>query len=197
MAHAARRQLLAGHRRLLRYADLEDCYSQATVELIAQARRGSLRFSSHAHLRNILALRFASRVTDRRRALRGRSPAQALLDGAISLGDAGRSAVEVADPKVDVERDAQLREQLRSLERVAGMLSSDQRLLLACQIGLDMGSAEFCQRFGWSREKHRKVAQRARTRLRALLEDQAASERPPIANGFRQSERLSADRVPL
>jgi len=29
---------------------------------------------------------------------------------------------------------------------------------------------EFCQRYGWSFEKYRKVAQRARARLRALME---------------------------
>jgi hypothetical protein len=32
-----------------------------------------------------------------------------------------------------------------------------------------MDSAEFCERFGWSSEKFRKVAQRARARLRALI----------------------------
>jgi len=171
VAHAARRHLLAGHRRLLRYADLEDCYSQATVELIAQARAGTLRFSSRAHLGNTLALRFASRVTDRRRALRGRSPAQALLDGALSLGGAGRGAVEVEDPKADVERRAQLRDRLRFLEIAAHGLSPDQRLLLASQVGLGMGAGEFCERFGWSHEKYRKVGQRARRRLLALLEE--------------------------
>ena len=41
-----------------------------------------------AHLRRMLELRFVSRVRDRRRALRGRSPAEAMLDGALSLGGA-------------------------------------------------------------------------------------------------------------
>ena len=36
---------------------------------------------------------------------------------------------------------------------------------------------EFCSRFGWSAEKFRKVAQRARARLRALVADYEAGER--------------------
>ena len=181
MAETARRRLLAGHGRLLRYADLEDCYSQATLELIAQARAGKLRFSSRAHLGNTLALRFSSRVTDRRRALRGRSPAQALLDSAISLSVPGRGAVEVEDPKADIERRTQLRERLRLLERAAQDLSPDQRLLLACQVGLGMGAGEFCRRFGWSHEKHRKVGQRGRRRLLALLQELEAGA--PVTRG--------------
>jgi DNA-directed RNA polymerase specialized sigma24 family protein len=180
VADAARRRLLAGHSRMLRYADLEDCYSQATLELIAQARAGKLRFSSRAHLRNTLALRFASRVTDRRRALSGRSPAQALLDSAISLGGAGRDAVEVEDPKADIERRTQLRDRLRSLERAAQGLSPDQRLLLACQVGLEMGASEFCGRFGWSHEKYRKVGQRGRRRLLTLLEELESVQGVPL-----------------
>lgn len=158
------------HRRLLRHEDLEDCYSQATCELIAQARAGSLHYNSRAHLLNTLQLRFTSRVTDRRRALRGRSPAQAVLDEALSVGTLGEHAQEVADPQADVERRVLLRFELRSLEDAAHALTPDQRLVLACQIGLQMDAAEFCTRFGWSAEKHRKVAQRARSRLRRLLD---------------------------
>ncbi len=81
VAHAARGLLLSMNRRRLSREDLEDCYSQATVELVAQARGGELRCSAASHLRNTLELRFASRIVDRRRALGGRSPAQATLDG--------------------------------------------------------------------------------------------------------------------
>jgi len=165
------------YRRLLRHEDLEDCYSQATYELIAQARAGSLRYSSRAHLLNTLQLRFTSRVTDRRRALRGRSPAQAVLDEALSFGALREHGEELADPHADVERRALLRHELRSLQDAARELTPDQRLVLACQIGLQMDSPEFCRRFGWSPAKHRKVAQRARTRLRLLL------ERPVLASG--------------
>ena len=171
MAHAARGLLLSVHRRWLRWEDLEDCYSQATVELVAQARRGELRVSSGTHLRNLLELRFLSRVLDRRRALRGRSPVQATLDCALLLGE-----VEIVDVRADVERRTMLRFDLQSLERAAHALSADQRLVLACQIGLQMRADEFCRRFNWSHEKHRKVAQRARARLRLLLGEPAAGE---------------------
>lgn len=169
MAHVARGLLLSVYRPWLRRDDLEDCYSQATVELVAQARRGELRYSSRAHLRSLFELRFVSRVRDRRRALRGRSPAQAMLDGALSLGGPGRREIEIADPRADIERRMLLRHELRTLERAAHALSPDQRLVLACQIGLQMSAGEFCATFGWSHEKHRKVAQRARARLRRLM----------------------------
>jgi DNA-directed RNA polymerase specialized sigma24 family protein len=171
VARAAREPLLAIHRHRLRWEDLEDCYGQATLELIATARQGGLRFSSRAHLRNIFEQRFVSRIQDRRRALSGRSPAQKALDGAISLGGVGEREVEIADARADVERRVLLRWELRSLELAAGALSADQRLVLACQIGLQMGREEFCRRFGWSRDKHHKVSQRARVRLRALLDE--------------------------
>ncbi len=171
VAQAARGLLLSVHRRWLHWEDLEDCYSQAIVELVVQARRGELRFSSGAHLRNMLELRFVSRVRDRRRALRGRSPVQATLDGALSLGE-----VEIVDVRADVERRAMLRFDLRSLERAAHALSTDQRLVLACQVGLQMTADEFCRRFGWSEEKRRKVAQRGRARLRRLLDEPTADQ---------------------
>lgn len=174
MAHSARRLLLSVHRAWLRLEDLEDCYSQATLELVAQARRGELRYSSRAHLRSLFELRFVSRVRDRRRALRGRSPAQAMLDGALAHAGADGRAVEVADPRADVERLTLLRYELRTLQRAAHGLSPDQRLVLACQIALQMSAAEFCATFGWSEEKQRKVAQRGRARLRRLAGESIA-----------------------
>jgi DNA-directed RNA polymerase specialized sigma24 family protein len=157
VAHAARRRLLSFHRAWLRFEDLEDCYSQATFELVAQAARGELRCASRSHLRSMLELRFVSRVRDRRRALRGRSPAQAMLDGALALGGTGDAAAEVADPRADIERRALLRCDLRRLQHAAQALSPDQRLVLACQVALQMEAGEFCRTFGWSHEKHRKV----------------------------------------
>jgi hypothetical protein len=38
-----------------------------------------------------------------------------------------------------------------------------------------MECVEFCRRFGWSKEKYRKVAQRARARLRELLASEEAA----------------------
>jgi DNA-directed RNA polymerase specialized sigma24 family protein len=165
VAHAARRPLLRVHRAWLRPEDLEDCYSQAVLELLACARRGELRYGPR-QLRGALELRFLSRVRDRRRALRGRSPAQALLDGALVRDGQDPRAADVVDPRADVERRTLLRFQLRSIQLAARRLSHDQRLVLACQLGGQMDAAEVCGALGWSREKQRKVAQRARTRLR-------------------------------
>jgi DNA-directed RNA polymerase specialized sigma24 family protein len=177
VAEARRELLLRAHRHRLRREDLEDCYSQATLELLAHAGKGGV-FSTRAHAENALEQRFLSRVYDRRRALTGRSPMQTALHTALSLGAAGESEVEIVDERADVERLAMLRFELGLLERVAPALSSDQRLVIACQVGLQMTRAEFCRRYGWSPEKYRKVAQRARQRLRRLLAE-AAEGFPP------------------
>jgi putative zinc finger protein len=66
---------------------------------------------------------------------------------------------------------------VRRLRELADELTADQRLVLACQVALDMDCQEFCARFGWSAEKFRKVAQRARARLRVLVADYEAGER--------------------
>jgi hypothetical protein len=63
-------------------------------------------------------------------------------------------------------------------------LSPDQRLVLHSQVNLQMEVHEFCSRYGWSAEKFRKVAQRARRRLRALVEEYQAGGR---------CKRLAAD----
>jgi len=165
----ARRELLLGvHRHRLRREDLEDCYSQATLELVVHARNGRA-FSSRLHVANAIEQRFLSRIHDRRRALAGRSPMQAALETALSLGDADEGHVEIADVRAELERLVILRQDLRRLRLLAHELTADQRLVLACQVGLEMGCGEFCRRFGWSSEKYRKVAQRARERLRRLM----------------------------
>jgi RNA polymerase sigma factor (sigma-70 family) len=167
MAQARRDLMLRAHRHRLRKEDLEDCYSQATLELLAQAQRGR-GFSTRAHMANVLEQRFVSRIHDRRRALRGRSPAQAALDGALSLGDC-EGDVEVADRSVEVDKLVMLRMDLRSLGKAVGELTPDQRLVLTSRIDSGMDCAQFCNQFGWSKEKYRKVAQRARARLRELM----------------------------
>jgi DNA-directed RNA polymerase specialized sigma24 family protein len=183
VARASRRRLLSVHRRWLRHEDLEDCYSQATLELLAQARRGALSCTGRAHLRHILEQRFVSRIVDRRRALSGRSPRQATLDRALSLGSGGGPETDVVDARADVERLTMLRFDVRSLELSSHALTLDQRLVLACQL-LGMSRHSFCARFGWSHEKYRKVAQRARARLRRLLEEM--EERPASASKSEQ-----------
>lgn len=170
VAAAKRELLLRVHRHRLRREDLEDCYSQATVELLGLARRGA-RFAGSRHIANALEQRFISRVRDRRRAISGRSPMQAALEAATPLGVGPEPRFEVRDMRADPERLTMLRHDLTRLRALALQLSEDQRLVLACQVGLDMGCDEFCRRFGWSAEKYRKVAQRARARLRALMDD--------------------------
>jgi DNA-directed RNA polymerase specialized sigma24 family protein len=165
---AARRELLLRvHSRRLRREDLEDCYSQASLELLAHARRGGT-FASRSHLANVIEQRFVSRIHDRRRALAGRSPMQATFESALSLDDAGEASVQIVDRRADVEALVIQRHELRRVCALADWLTPDQRLVLACQVGLQMDRSTFCARYGWSGEKYRKVAQRARARLRQL-----------------------------
>jgi hypothetical protein len=174
IARARRELLLRVHRRELRREDLEDCYSQAVVELLAHVGRGG-RFASPLHIANALEQRFVSRIRDRRRALGGRSPKQAMLESAVGLGhqDDGRPCVEIADVRAELEQLVILRDELLRVVALAAQLTEDQRLVLAGQLG-QVERAAFCSHFRWSGEKYRKVAQRARARLRFLM----ASESP-------------------
>jgi hypothetical protein len=166
VARARRDLLLRVHRHRLRREDLEDCYSQATLELVVHVRSGG-RFAGPQHLANALEQRLVSRVNDRRRALTGRSPMQAALEAAVPLDGPDGERVELADTRSEPERLAQLRQELRDLLSLAQELTHDQRLVLAAQVG-GVDRAAFCHHYGWSGEKYRKVAQRARARLRAL-----------------------------
>src|ERR1700680_1828417 len=67
IATARRGRLLRIYRRRLRWEDLEDCYSQATLELVTRSRRAP--FENSDHISNALELRFKSLIEDRRRAL--------------------------------------------------------------------------------------------------------------------------------
>jgi DNA-directed RNA polymerase specialized sigma24 family protein len=168
VSRSRRELLLRAYRYQLRREDLEDCYSQATLELVAYTRKGRA-FVDRSHLGNLLEQRFRSRVRDRRRALSGRSPMQAALEASMSLGGAGEEGVEIVDVRAELEKLVLLRDDLRLLKRLAGELPPDQRLVLACQL-LPMSRRETCRALGWSSEKYRKVSQRARARLRGLLE---------------------------
>lgn len=184
MACARRTLLLRVHHNRLRPEDLEDCYSQAVTEVLAGVKAGR-RFTDRVHLANALELRFLSRVRDRRRALGGRSPIQAALEHAevLGLGDEGDG---VEDHTADVSAQVILREELRCVRDAASQLSSDQRLVLGSQLRGE-SCAELCRAHGWSREKYRKVAQRARARLRVLVEG-AEGDVPP---GARASEEIA------
>ena len=92
-------------------------------------------------------------------------------------GPDGAVLAAVADPTADVAERLAGQDDVRRLRELADELTADQRLVLACQVALDMDCQEFCARFGWSAEKFRKVAQRARARLRVLVADYEAGER--------------------
>lgn len=187
-----RELLLAAHRHRLTREDLEDCYSQATLELLKRARREP-SFSSRAHIANALEQRFLSRIQDRRRALSGRSPIEAAVACALPLG-AWEGGVDIPDARLDIERLALLRHDLGLICRLARQLSPDQRLVLKNQLAGDVGCEEFCRKHDWSETKYRKVGQRARMRLAALLAkseiDFARSEKSP-ATGCPVSARPS------
>jgi hypothetical protein len=176
-----REQLLAQHRHRLRREELEDCYSQATLELLARARRPDA-FAGAGHIANALAQRLRSRIYDRHRALAGRSPIQAATARAVPIvvcdgsEEGGRRGL--VDLRADVERTALLREQLARIAHFSRALTRDQRLRLASELYTEQSPAEFCAEHGWSPEKYRKVGQRARSRLAELL---AADSAVPVA----------------
>ena len=178
VSRAKRDVLLRAHRFRLRYEDLEDCYSQATLELLGHARRGAA-FASRVHLARVLEQRFVSRIHDRRRAISGRSAIEAALEGAAPLASTPQDGqLDIADAHIGVEQLVILRQELATIGALGAALSADQRLVLASQLHPQMRPGEFCRRHGWSSEKYRKVAQRARARLRQLLQLDEASDVP-------------------
>jgi DNA-directed RNA polymerase specialized sigma24 family protein len=184
----ARRELLLGvHRFRLRREDLEDCYSQATLELFLAAKAGRA-FASRGHIENAIELRFLSRVRDRRRAISGRSPMQAAMEGAVAL-ESDEITVEIEDRRSEPERVVIQRQELERLRANALRLTPDQRLVLASQVTLEMSCDEFCRLHGWSPEKYRKVAQRGRARLTHLMSNEDAVPSP--AGGSDQETETS------
>lgn len=185
VADERRKLLLAVHRHRLSWEELEDCYSQATFELLARARlRGP--FDSREHIANALEQKLRSRIRDRHRARGGRSPIESALAHALSLAPcderAGAGVSPAVDARADVERTALLREELACIVRCARELTRDQRLLLRSQVGGETPPA-FCAEHDWSLEKYRKVGQRARARLASLLAAEEATV--PLAPGGR------------
>lgn len=176
VALSKRDLLLRVHARRLRREDLEDCFSQAMLELVQRARNGS-PFESDVHLANSLEQKFLSRIRDRHRAVAGRSAIEAAYAGAASLEDPTSGVGELRDLGADVEDLTAGRLDIARLREIAEELSPDQRLAIASQVGLQMSSGEFCRRHGWTAEKFRKVAQRGRARLRALAFEYATGER--------------------
>lgn len=173
MAAAKRGILLRAHRHRLRREDLEDCYGQATFELLVLARRGRA-FSSRKHIANALEQRFLARIMDRRRAVAGRSPIAAAIEGAVPF-TAADGKLELPDTRTEPERLTLAREHLLRVLGHMPSLTPDQRLVLATQLALAMRCEEFCRWQGWTPEKYRKVAQRGRAKLRALLAAEESS----------------------
>jgi DNA-directed RNA polymerase specialized sigma24 family protein len=167
VVQAQRERLLRIHGHRLRREDLEDCYAQAALELVAQTRKG-VRFANPVHIARVLEQRFVSRIKDRRRAIEGRSPAQATFEHALGEGLFGGAEEQVLDRRLETDQLVELRLELRRVADLLLGLTPDQRLVLGSQIYLQLECAEFCARYGWSREKYRKVAQRGRARLREL-----------------------------
>ena len=164
VAIASWHRLLRIHHHRLKRADLEDCLGQATLELLAAAQRGR-HFANADAIRAALEQRFQSRIIDRHRALGGRSPITASLHHAAAL-DTVTDAVVTAggDPLACVLE----REQLARITSALSQLTCDQRLVLRSQLDGRERPAQFCVRHGWSVEKYRKTAQRARAKLRRL-----------------------------
>lgn len=204
LARAKREGLLRANRHRLRREDLEDCFGQATLELLAGLRRGH-RFADRRHLANVLEQRFLSRVADRQRALHGRSPQLTVLEQAVSLEALTRDS-EPADPRADVHALVERRTELRRICASLPGLTADQRLVLGAQAIFGIERGDFCRWQGWSHDKYSKVAVRARARLRAHLADDSPATpvptrpsgspmRPPAAPGqadvVSESGRLS------
>jgi RNA polymerase sigma factor (sigma-70 family) len=177
---AKRDVLLRAYRGRLPHEDLEDCLSQAAMELVTRARSGGL--NGQQHIANALEQKFASRIIDRQRSSAVRRTATSAIDDAPHADDAPE--FELAAPHGEPSEAAARRAELQRIQEVAAELTEDQRLVLACQVSLGMDANEFCERFGWSPEKFRKVAQRARARLRTLLGEYELGER---------CQRLEAD----
>lgn len=93
---------------------------------------------------------------------------QAALEQADAL-DVASTGREVVDRLAEVETVVTARDELRRVSHAASLLSYDQRLVLRSQVS-GLSCAELCRQQGWSREKYRKVAQRARARLRDLTD---------------------------
>jgi len=166
--------LLRTHARRLRRADLEECLSQAALELICACRRGR-QFDCDVHIANAFDQRFLSRVADQHRALGGRSLGRAQFARALAANAESEIEREIAGDEDDVERIVFARDELRSVLRAARALTKDERVVLGSRLGLGGDSEEVCAARGWSRERYRKLAQRGRDRLRTFGLDGSAA----------------------
>ena len=159
-ALALRTTLIRAYRSSASREDLEDLYSQAVLELLARAERDPT-LTSPDHIRHALRQKFDSRILDHHRAVAGRSPATHARARTRPLDD-------TLDQRAG-DRDGldQLiaRETLRELAAAIRELTPDQQLVLASQLNGET-PRDCCGHTGWTIDKYRKTAQRARARLR-------------------------------
>jgi DNA-directed RNA polymerase specialized sigma24 family protein len=160
-ALALRATLIRAYRSNASREDLEDLHSQAVLELLARAERDPT-LTSPDHIRNALRQKFDSRILDHHRAAAGRSPATHARTRTRPLDDALDRCVADRDPL----HEAIARETLRELAVAIRELTRDQQLVLASQLNGET-PRECCRHTGWTIDKYRKTAQRARARLRA------------------------------
>jgi DNA-directed RNA polymerase specialized sigma24 family protein len=160
-ALALRATLIRANRSSASREDLEDLYSQAVLELLARAERDPT-LTSPDHIRRALRQKFDSRILDHHRAAAGRSPATHARARTRPLDDTLNQ--HVGDP--DGLDQLVARETLRELAAAIRELTRDQQLVLASQLNGET-PRECCRHTGWTIDKYRKTAQRARARLRA------------------------------
>ena len=188
MARAKRELLLRVHRHRLRgrisrtatARRRSSCSRTRARRALLQPRRTSRTLSSSGFSRGSTIAGARSRDAARCRR-RSRRPCRSTASS--------RSRSSVVDVRAELETLVMLREDLRRVRALAQELTPDQRLVLACQVGLQMAPAEFCRRYGWSPEKYRKVAQRARARLRQLIALDGPRDVPLCAGRVGRADR--------
>lgn len=109
--------------------------------------------------------------------MRGRSGIEAAMAQALPVDGTQPGGADLEDRAAAVERQVLARTELKVVREVMADLTRDQQLVLASQVLVDLEPADFCRRYGWSVEKYRKVAQRARGRLRSLVDEYDRGER--------------------
>jgi DNA-directed RNA polymerase specialized sigma24 family protein len=129
--------------------------------MLARAERDPT-LTSADHIRHALRQKFESRILDHHRAVAGRSPATHARARTRPLDDALDQRVGDRDGLDELVA----RETLRELAAAIRELTPDQQLVLASQLNGET-PRECCGHTGWTIDKYRKTAQRARARLRA------------------------------
>ena len=157
---AKRDTLLRVYRHRLSDEDLQDCFSQATLELVARARAGR-PFASDLHAARALEQKFASRITDEYRSSHGRSAARTAQREARGLDTVSD---EIASYTEDTATIAERRDEAKGLLAALARLSErDRTLLLGRLRGLP--PALIAAQHGLTIETYRKATQRATARL--------------------------------